>query len=180
MEPGTSARWAVIVTEYFPGLSVCRCESRPANFTEFLPDLPASLIVPRVTVSAHDGFLRFLAVCVTHLPATLRPWPAWVNLRVTVAVSLSVNENLVPTGGRCLAALPVTRHRNADSLNFDTAGRGADERAAGAGTVTATLVAELAPYAELAVTVQETGCPWSAATTLYAEPLAIAAVPRRH
>jgi hypothetical protein len=63
-------------------------------------------------------WLRLRAVCVTHLPLTMRPRSSWPNANCTVAASFSVNRNVVPTGGfralAKLARLPPNRQRRWD------------------------------------------------------------------
>lgn len=94
---------------------------------------------------------------------------------VTVAASLSLNVNVVPTGGLCLDALPDMRHFEANSWKLDTLGVGVVVVVVvtgvvvvvtvGTGTTAGELVAELPPYADVAVTVQVSELPTSAAAT---------------
>lgn len=73
-------------------------EIRPLNETLFRPRRPVNESVPAVTVRVQVGLWRLLWVWVTQRRLTLRPLSFWVNARLTLAGSLSVNEKTVPTG----------------------------------------------------------------------------------
>ena len=71
---------------------------------------------PLGTLRVQALSLRLHAVCATHLPfVNLRPGSSWSNANRTVAVSFSVNRNVVPTRGlgaaANLASLPPNRQR---------------------------------------------------------------------
>jgi hypothetical protein len=55
-----------------------------------------------VTVRLQNGFVRFLLVRATHLPLTLRPPTCWVNAKLTLARSLRVKKNAVPSATLCV------------------------------------------------------------------------------
>lgn len=86
----------------------------------------------------------------THLPLSSRPATRWVNVKMTLAGSLSVKLKTVPTGGLRLreieASFDPTRHVEADCLAPEsTGGTGGVTLLGGEGgasTVTAALVAE--------------------------------------
>src|SRR5438270_4157921 len=89
-------------------------DRRPSKRNLLAPAWAARVSVPAIIVRVHFGLRLLLCVCATHLCPTRRPVTAWVKVRRTLAASLRVNPNVVPTGGlglraRCASRLP-SRH----------------------------------------------------------------------
>jgi hypothetical protein len=82
-------------------------------------------MVPRVRVRVQACFRRFVWIWATHLPPTFLPESRCVKAKAMVAYSLSVNENVVPTGGLRLliwASLSPGRHLLWDWVALVTVG----------------------------------------------------------
>ena len=96
-------------------------------------------------------WLRLVAA--THAPLTLRPLTVCVNVKVTLAVTLRLNENVVPTGSFDFAAIVAcllpSRHFECDWWTAETTG-------VGAGLIAIGIVRDvLLPYASVTVKVAE-------------------------
>jgi hypothetical protein len=61
--------------------------------------------VPAITVRAQRRLFLFFLVCATHFFPTLRPLAGSVNVKVTLAATLSVKEKVVPRGSFFLALM---------------------------------------------------------------------------
>ena len=70
-----------------------------------MPARALNVKLPELTVRVQRGCLMFLFVCDTHRPLTFRPGIFWLKLKLTLAGTFRVKENVVPTGGRRLAEL---------------------------------------------------------------------------
>jgi hypothetical protein len=96
-------------------------------------------------VRLQEGLWRLFLVCATHLPLTLRPASFWVNAKLTLACSLRVKENVVPTGDFfflliCASLLPSLQVEW-DWAAFATVGTGGGGGGVAAGTFSVLLVA---------------------------------------
>src|SRR5271166_2583501 len=71
---------------------------RPSKRSLLVAACAENVIVPAMAVRVQRRSRLFSLVCATHLFPTLRPPAGSVNLKVTLAASLRVNVNVVPTG----------------------------------------------------------------------------------
>jgi len=102
-------------------------ETRPWKRTAFLPEWPRNAIVPARLSRVHFFARSFVGFGASHFPLTMRPNLTVKNSSFERAERLSLNEIVVPTGGRlveiCTSLLP-SRHVLRVSLGALTRGRG--------------------------------------------------------
>jgi hypothetical protein len=108
---------ALSLSLYLPGGSFLVCETRPLKRIRLAPWWAGRVSVPASIVRVQRG-LWWLRLWLAHLPWTLWPDIFRVKLSVTLAGSLSVNENVVPIGRlrmlAVLGSLPPSRQTEAD------------------------------------------------------------------
>jgi hypothetical protein len=78
---------------------------RPSKTTLFAPECAEKVIAPAVIVRVQRRLALFFLVSATQLWPCSRPGAVVVNSNVTLAASLSSNENVLPSGAFLLRLL---------------------------------------------------------------------------